>query len=173
MRAVGKQTGDPAIATEGQGMFVVAPPPNVGAESAGCTTATATAMPPLGVFIEVSSALAMTSGACFMSFRALTQDTGIGGQLVLQYGKLGLSDPMVGVDVIDPPYDPVAMRWWRLRPIAGGIVGEVSRDGVSWQVLGTIQGTPAAQVTIDFTAACGIANPAPGMAVFQSFDLCP
>ncbi len=168
----GMQTGDPSITRQGQGMFVVTPQPSIPAQSGGCTTISPVALPPGGTFIEVSSALSMT-GACFMWFRARSQDASIGGQLILQYGKLGISDPMAGTNGIQVAYDPVAMRWWRIRPVADGIVGEVSPDGNAWHVFGTIPGMPTAMVTIDFEATCGVGDPAPGTAVFQSFDVCP
>ena len=71
------------------------------------------------------------------------------------------------------PYDPVAMRWWRLRPDAvhHTTLGEYSADGIHWTMLA---GTDIDPPDLVGPAIAEIADSNDdGIATVRSFDVCP
>jgi hypothetical protein len=70
------------------------------------------------------------------------------------------------------PYDPIAHRWLRMRESAGTTFWETSPDGCTWTVLVS---RPApfslTAVTINLQVGLDGSVPAPGMAVFDNFNV--
>ena len=71
------------------------------------------------------------------------------------------------------PYDAIAMRWWRLRPVSTGIVGEYSPDGHVWTLLGSLTGTTPTGIRIDIGAGTDLQEASPGTGAFRHLDICP
>lgn len=73
------------------------------------------------------------------------------------------------------PYDPVAMRWLRVRPAAAQVALDYSADGRSWTAFAVTVVTQAPTTTIEVSLNGGIYNPVadPGEAEFDNFDVCP
>jgi hypothetical protein len=78
-----------------------------------------------------------------------------------------------GAVVASAAYSPVAMRWWRLRPAAGGVVFETSPDAQTWIRLGSSALAPPASAPLRVLAETVAGEPAPGSARFPSANLCP
>jgi hypothetical protein len=90
-------------------------------------------------------------------------------------GLLKFEDPSASSLWAQDEYDPVAMRWVRIRPDRGTneIVGEYSSDGKTWALLGTV--STQIPVTVKPTLIGGVAQGAPtitGVAEFSRFIVC-
>ncbi|HSJ76070.1 MAG TPA: hypothetical protein VK899_07815, partial [Gemmatimonadales bacterium] len=70
------------------------------------------------------------------------------------------------------PYDPAAHRWLRLRESAGTTFWEASPDGCTWAVLQS-KPNPIVLTAVEIELQVGLdsAVPAPGMAVFDNFNV--
>ncbi len=71
------------------------------------------------------------------------------------------------------PYDPVAMRWWRMRPITGGVLYETSPDASSWTLLATSNRPSSQAMQVTLFGGVGFAEAAPGAARFEAVNTCP
>ena len=71
------------------------------------------------------------------------------------------------------PYDPVAMRFWRLRPEPTRLVVELSSGDGAWTELGSRDATGVGLVGMLTFGAGRLASGATGDARFASFNLCP
>ncbi|HEU0076630.1 MAG TPA: vanadium-dependent haloperoxidase [Longimicrobiaceae bacterium] len=71
------------------------------------------------------------------------------------------------------PYDPVRHRWLRLREQRGMLYWEVSADGDAWTVVASRSPHPfnLTAVLALFGAGTFVAVPAPGVAVFDNFNV--
>ena len=71
-------------------------------------------------------------------------------------------------------YDPTAMRWWRLRPEAGVIVGEYSADGRQWTRFGeSVTAPPSTSMSVSLNAGNFQTIAAAQSAEFDNFNVCP
>jgi hypothetical protein len=69
------------------------------------------------------------------------------------------------------PYDPALHRWWQLRECGGLTYWEVSSDGQRWTtVFSTSNPLDLTAVTLKLQAGTDSAVPAPGVAIFDSFN---
>jgi len=167
-------------ATEGGGMFVIAPQPNTGGSQGGCFAAAPVAFGDDGLFLEVTSVLAQQGdgqGGSYMFFTIHTPTPADAVTLQISLGGNHLSaltpDNATTGTV---PYDPAQMKWWRLRPDRAlpGVVADVSANGFVWQTLGQVAGTVPASVIVEFTAGTyGSGLPDPGKAILENFNVCP
>ncbi len=92
----------------------------------------------------------------------------------VSYGKVGVTRRVAGT-LSHPhsvPYIPERHRWLRLREQGGTTWWETSPDGVTWEVLYS-QANPfvLTAVTPDFGAGLWAANPSPGTAIFDNFNV--
>jgi hypothetical protein len=72
-------------------------------------------------------------------------------------------------------WDPVAMRWWRLRAdlAADRYVAEYSRDAVTWDLLAAALPWPLDQ-SVQLTLGAGIADQTtPQTTTFEGVNACP
>jgi hypothetical protein len=166
-------------ATEGGGMLVIAPDPNVGGSQGGCFSNAPVAFGDDGVFIKVDSVVAQTGdgmGGTYMFFTvrdpvpsdAVTLELAIGGSEI----KASAAAMTVGM----LPYDTSRAMWWRIRPDRAlpGVAGDMSTDGFTWQTIGRAAGTIPTSVMLEFTAGeygAGLADP--GTAIIEDFNICP
>lgn len=64
-------------------------------------------------------------------------------------------------EFVSLPYDAVEYAWWQMREQGGEIVAEVSRDGVVWNLFGTVSGRDLSMMTWDFGVGSYVGNVAP------------
>jgi hypothetical protein len=145
--------------------------PTVGTASShgGCFALALSTFGPEGVFIAVESALTGSS-----SYTALTAYTAAGqaASIAVLGGVLLVSAPGSPA-VAQKVYVPAQMKWWRLRPVAGGVIGEVSPDALTWTAVGTVPGVPPTQIKIDISAGTNAVEAAAGIAIFDNLSTCP
>jgi hypothetical protein len=156
----------PASTLQSGGELVIAPDANAIGQG-GCTGDA-----PLtdgGLFVELAASLPSTTPSAY---------TGISFYegVELPFAIYVENDQLTALDYatlrIDVPYDPVAMRWWRLRPIAGQVTFEIAPDGLSWTALGTSpRVAPASTVTKNLVAGVSSPEPTPGTARYASVDV--
>jgi hypothetical protein len=118
---------------------------------------------PGGVFVEVL-AVPVNGYAAFGSL-----DPGE-PSLTIQDGSIELADAMHDIEI--RPYDPVAMRWLRLRPdrAADTSIADVSPDGVHWTRLADTRVTPPCRVRIQLVGR--FASSDPDVARFANLNIC-
>ena len=70
-------------------------------------------------------------------------------------------------------YDATAMRWWRLRPVNGGLNAETAPDGKTWTRFASsgmgITGTGTVAIFVQTDSS----ENAPGTAKIEGIDVCP
>jgi len=86
-------------------------------------------------------------------------------------GMLGANAQIASgsAQIITAPYDPVAMRWWRIANQAAGTTWEISADGVHWTMLGApfpMSGIDRCDIAIAVESSSGT----PGEAQFDNVD---
>jgi hypothetical protein len=166
-------------ATEGGGMLVIAPEPNVGGSQGGCFAAAPLVFGDQGVFIKVTSVLEQYGdgmGGSYMFFTVRSPDPSDAVTLTLSVAGDTIEAGSAMQTVGTAAYDPVQPKWWRIRPDRDlpGIVGEMSPDGFTWQRIGSASGTLPTSVIVEFTAGTyGAGLPDPGMAIIEDFNVCP
>jgi hypothetical protein len=120
-----------------------------------------------GAHVEVSAVLASPSGVTAFD---VTSFSGADFGMRVNGGMLrAFTDTTQNVAVA---YDGTAMRWWRIRPLGGGVVFEVAPDAMSWSAIGTSTATPSPSVTLDVSGAASN-EPTPGFARFEGVNVCP
>ena len=78
-----------------------------------------------------------------------------------------------GAVIASAPFTLPAMRWWRMRPDAGGVAFEVSADGLTWSLLGRTALAAPATAPLRVVGETLAGEPAPGSARFLAINLCP
>lgn len=125
------------------GRLLISPRPLVPETTfGGCTGTGVFPLGPEGQLLEVTGSLVADSS--YLVMHAFPEDASqlhlainlSGDELVLFANDERASD---GV-----PYDPVAMRWWRVRPEQDGtgMIAEYGPDGLAWTFLGSAAGDP-------------------------------
>ena len=100
-------------------------------------------------------------------------DTADGTMIGASVTTIGLRDAS-GMMRGSAPYDPVAMRWWRLRPSddRSEVIAELSPDGHAWTELG--RDPRPAPATLKVQIQSGVYAPTtPTPMRVASFDACP
>jgi hypothetical protein len=122
-----------------------------------------------GVFIEMSQ-VANYPGQTLMLISTASSTWGfeVGA---LGANKLSYIDTVIGT--IEQPYDPVADRWLRIRPVAGHTLAETSPDGIHWTMYATSALAPANPVNIDIYVQTDNTDTDPGTTVIEGIDVCP
>ncbi len=85
-----------------------------------------------GAFVEVRRSLG--PGGTFTILQVNIGDLRVGVQVIDETTAiLEMFDTILPAEtVVQLPYDSQQMRWWRLRPESGQVIGEYSRDGKAW-----------------------------------------
>jgi hypothetical protein len=158
-------------------VYPVADVPGVGLQSGygGCRVNPSVSFPPTGIVLEVSSTIS-AFGDTFLEIGWLPTGTTTSVRIFVVSGSVTPSIRMgEGNDIWgSTQFDPEAMRWWRLRPEAGALVGEISRNGTDWVELArrAIE-VPSTLGLVDFGAQTYARDDVnPGRAVFESFQIC-
>lgn len=138
---------------------------NAGVVSSGGCAHTAIPFAAPGALVEVERTVDGATG------RTRLELSGTGWSIGNEAGMMvaRANDAIVGMIA----YDAITMRWWRLRPDAGGVVYETSPDGVGWAPFASSPLAPPASAPIRVIGETTAAEGAPGSARFQSVNLCP
>lgn len=162
-------TGGAQTTQSGGKLRVAEPTASTGATHGGCIQIGTAAWGPEGAFIRVEQALAGLG-----SYTALTAyvASGTPATIVVENGTLIVRAPG-GMTVASKVYDAQQMQWWRLRPVAGGVIGETSPDALTWNAIGMVPGPPPAMIRIDISAGTSGVQAAAGTAVFDNLNVCP
>jgi hypothetical protein len=147
--------------TISNGTLGLSPSPNIDS-MLGCMRA-AGAFGPAGTFAEISKVL--PNGQTELVIASGVATFG----MIQQNGLLGYTDS-TGATAFKP-FDQVAMRWWRLRPINNHVRAEYSANGIDYTTLA--ESTSAAMATVSIQVAVASNDPAPGTATIEGIDVCP
>lgn len=136
----------------------------------GCFATGLSNVGPEGLFVAVEDALEGPT-----SYTAMTAYVAFGtpAQIVVRNGTIQVTNPNNGIALVAAVYNPVAMKWWRLRPVSTGVAAEYSADALNWVSLATVLGTPPSQIRIDIGAGTTTQELAAGSAVFDNLNVCP
>jgi hypothetical protein len=162
----GRQFGNAIVEQRGGAVFIT---PNAsGDNSGGCESIRSIPFVNGGIFIEVPGVMAAGHGFVLFSARGIASPT-------IRFEDNQLSLTWIDGTVASRSYDPVAMRWWRLRPEHGGarVIGEYAADGYHWTQLGAVPDAPEPAINIEFEAGSGRVDASPGTAQLAHLDLCP
>lgn len=145
------------------GTLVMKPAPR--SSGGGCRTNDPFRFGPEGMFLEVSTAAA--TGATGLSLNSGAVNIGIDfdGKTLILSGTAPGGRAM--------PYDPAEMRWWRVRPVADGVLGEYSRDGLDWHTLGTIAIDLGQVQVVGFDLGVATDADTPAASELASLGVCP
>ena len=162
-------SGGAQTTQSGGKLRVAAPTAAAGSSHGGCFATGLSNWGPEGVFIQVEQALGGLS-----SYTALTAyvATGTPATIAVENGQMIVKHPN-GQMTSTATYNAQQMQWWRLRPIANGIVGETSPDAQIWTQIGTVSGPPPTMIRIDISAGTTGVTTAAGTAVFDNLNVCP
>lgn len=153
-----------ATLLEENGTLSISPAANIAGAVGGCAR-TDVILGVGGVFVEISAPLPGT-GTTALEFS--------GRGAVGMHVRNGI---LAATDLLAVPaqitYDPIAMRWWRIR-IDGLLFDyEFSRDGKNWTLFANSITQAFDSGTIHLTAATESASATPGTALIETIDICP
>ncbi|MGE0397420.1 MAG: hypothetical protein AB7T06_11910 [Kofleriaceae bacterium] len=151
-----------ATFTEQNGSLTITPFANTAGASARCSRDNV-AIGAAGARVEVSQALAGAS-----SQTRLELDWG-GTTYFIGVENNGLAAGRPGVTFTGG----VVRRWWRIWPDADELVFDTSDDGQTWMRFGGMGGIPNGTATLRIIAITVNAESAPGLARFESINMCP
>jgi len=160
----GVALGDTSIAN-GE---LVAVPETDGAQS-GCDARAAEPLVASGVFVEVPQIGTHPDEYTFLTVYT-TPDTGPAWSITAGGGNISFG---ADGDTTMIPYDPTGARWWRIRPSAGVMVGELSPDGLTWTTLGVSSDAPPMTVSPKLGIGAGGGEPTTTEAHFAQLGVCP
>ncbi len=102
-------------------------------------------------------------------------DSATNPMIAVQDGMIRLTNEPRN-DYVAKPYDPVKMRWLRLRPDrpGGNYIGDTSPDGVTWTRLGNTSGLgpPAEEVVVKLEAGVQMVGAPPTQARIAELQVC-
>ncbi|MBX3125751.1 MAG: hypothetical protein KF718_03510 [Polyangiaceae bacterium] len=133
--------GNSVSATGGE---LVLQPVGTVADYAGVTTSTTADLRSCGVSVEVKQVLTSTNGtSVYFLFDSSPSDVANTRYIEWNQGALHAG---LRTAYYTSPYDPVAMRWWRIAASGGSTRMYTSPDGSTWTERGSAP-TPAAHST--------------------------
>jgi len=158
--AGGHPFGSAAISSPGLGIVLIMPAAN-GQNEGGCIADGAIAFGSGGITVDVARTTAAASG--YTALR--TSSTGV--QLEDRGGVFALRDATTVY--AQTAFDPIAMRWWRLRPdmIGATVVADVSPDGTTWTQFASTSTPPPSQVVVELVAGVATMESVPGESMFS------
>jgi hypothetical protein len=145
--------------------------PDVNARGAGgCTYNGVAAFGTGGVALEVTRVWSVASG--YIAFEAFPEDTAdVTAKLIFKNSGIGVYTTEPNPIAIRT-YDAATMRWWRLRPVEGGVAAEVSGDDGDYTTIAIVPGTPPDRFKANFIGGVE-PEPAPGSIAFGAVRVCP
>ena len=155
------------------GHLLVTPEPSApGTTFGGCTGGAELPIGPEGQILEITGGL--TGGATYLVMHAFGMEAGsVDATIDQEMGMIGVYDGLTPTSGAIP-YDPPAMRWWRVRPESDGtgMIAEYSADAVVWQFLGAAPGLAPKHIIVNFGAGTNSQEPQPGTASFGRLQVC-
>jgi hypothetical protein len=155
--------------TSGGGRLVISPPSD--AYSGGCDA-------PIGAFADggIVAEITKVIGGSAYAFTGIQAFGTFDVSIQVNAGELKFEDPDASNVWAHVTYDPIAMRWVRLRPdhARNAIAGEYSSDGKTWTLLAYVS-PPTIPATVKPTLIGGVAQGASsftGVAEFSRFIVC-
>jgi hypothetical protein len=148
-------------------------PANAGTSGGGCITSQPVPFRGGGIAVEVSSVLSGRDS----EYTQLQLFGEVRASIGTLNEELVVFDQVASTTVSAVPYDPISMRWWKIRPETSSneLVAETSPDGVTWMPAGKIARMPIPEVT-DLNLIAGLGemqteydNPA----IFRRLVVCP
>jgi hypothetical protein len=123
-----------------------------------------------GAFVEVRKTL--DTGGSFTILQVSNGDLSVGIQVLDETAPiLMMFDTVRSESIAELPYKKNQMRWWRLRPEAGLVIGEYSANGRAWTQLGaSITPAPTTAMLVSLNAGVYRELAKPGVA---EFNVCP
>ena len=99
-------------------------------------------------------------------------------QIGAKFASILVTPPFIGyvdpnANMVMTAYDPVAMRWWRLRPVGAGLNAEASPDGKTWTRFASSSPGITGTGTVEVFVQTDSTNGAPGTAKIEGIDVCP
>ena len=136
--------------------------------SGGCRAMGASNFDDRGVFIEVPTIEPAASGKTAM----LLDDGSV--LIIARIGKLFFLSESGGDIYAETSYDPVAMRWWRMRPDrdANVAVADYSPNGFDWTELGRSDDPPPQTYDLKLEVGVDDVEPTPGFGEFDNLNTC-
>ncbi|MBA3454447.1 MAG: hypothetical protein H0T42_15255 [Deltaproteobacteria bacterium] len=163
---MGTLTIDRATVTESGGALSISPSAGAAGAFGQCGRAIVFDAP--GVFVEISDVVDGVStftSVGLSAFGPIVYSMSVRNDILVFQHTLGT--------ITTIPYDPVAMRWWRMRPITGGVLYETAPEASAWTVRAT-SSVPSSEMTdVQLFGGVGAAEPAPGTARFETVNVCP
>lgn len=151
--------------SESGGTLTITPNANtIGAQ--GACVRNNVAFGPEGIFVEISE---VVSGAQGLTALQIGSSPDV-FEIDIQNGSINTTD---GSNTGGTSYDPVAMRWLRVRPIATGTTFERSADGMTWTGFYTSGRVASAMYNVRIIGGTIGAQAAPGAARFEGINVCP
>jgi len=140
--------------------------PNASANTmVGCARANA-GFGAAGAFVEVSQAAPSPGGTVLA-----VQIGGSTAGITVAPPLIAYIDP--SANTVKTSYDPAAMRWWRLRPVDGGLAAETSPDGRTWTRFASSGTAFTGTGTVVIYVQTDTSNVDPGTAKVEGIDVCP
>ncbi|MEP6866087.1 MAG: hypothetical protein ABJE66_36040 [Deltaproteobacteria bacterium] len=140
--------------------------PNASANTmVGCARSNA-AFGPAGAFVEVSQVLPAPGQTLLLV------------QIGVKTAAIVVTPPFLRFvdwngNTVMTAYDPTAMRWWRLRPVDGGLYAETSPEGKTWTRIASSSPGVSGSGTVAIYVQTDTTNTAPGTAKVEGIDVCP
>ena len=159
--------GTGTTVTEANGELIITPKPNTATQFGVCESSSMLPFTNAGVFVEVATTLPFGQ-TYFTVFDGYTLH-----RMYVNVDTIVVETECpyyVGAMV---PFDPVAMRWWRIRPGGAGVLYETSPDASHWTKLATIAISILPRVTVDVQATQFQLLANPGSARFAGVNICP
>lgn len=157
---------------EVNGRVEITPQGNNSGQYSGYQTLVDTDLTDSQVHVELVRALRPASGA--EATFVVSASTGNNVHIVVEGGSLKCYQVVAGTytRLATVPYDPAQHRWLRLRERSGTTFWEVSPDGQGWTILFS-KANPITLTAVKITLQAGLnaAVPAPGMAIFDNFNV--
>jgi hypothetical protein len=149
-------------------------PRDDGQNSGGCLASNPIAFDEGGIFLEVPAVMPIDHG--FVQISA--QGGSYFPAITAKDDRLELS--VAGHSIAALPYDPTAMRWWRLRPahaadttVADTTVAEYAADGFHWMPLGVTDIPPEPRITVQLNVGVDMVDRQPTTARIAHLGVCP
>jgi hypothetical protein len=155
--------------TENANGLVMQPAAQTGS-NCRCSTGASRPFSADGVIVEVD----MVLGGNDDDFTLLSLGAPLDVSIGVTNGMLLFENNVGSMVYASLAYDPVRMRWWRLRQSASNVVAQYSSNGTSWVMLGLPQFKPATAAPVYLYAGLNPGNATvQGGAIYKRLVVCP
>jgi hypothetical protein len=169
----GSAAGSNTALMQTGGALLMTPTPDI-VDASGTCARSGVPFTAAGLFVEVSGIVTNFTSLQFVD--GSDGDWGIeavGSGLGLPTGptlEIFQASGEIGSGVA---YDPVAMRWWRMRPVGGFVAFETAPDGLHWTLVTTSTDPAPTLGLAQVGTFMRTPSADPGVARFEGVDVCP